>query len=435
MRTLTRVAAAAVVGAVLVAAPAVAGHGSTAGKLAKPGSQPPAGFWVAGDLHVHTIYGHDTCITPTEAWDPSSPDRAARTDCGDAYTVGFAPATRLDDALARGLDFTALTDHNNVVNQQDPDELAWIAAHPDFTVIPAYENSQPGHVQMLGARSCIGNTGPLPDETIECDQKVTDKTAAGETALADALRAAGGVFQINHPSDGNWDAAFGHAVVPDTVEVWNIGPWAYQNPFPASNDNDFSLRWYDDFLRAGEQIAATGGSDSHWVTTDGVQGVGEPTTWVYVSELSVRGILAGLRAHRTFVSALPPAMAGPQLFLEADRTGDGVYEAIAGSTTVASSTFRVRTTGALPGSVLRLVTDTGRTEVPLPVDGAFTFRPGEGGIPAAGQFVRAELLMPDGKDGRVAGCDPVIGSQTTVCRDDLAMESLTSPIYVGRHAH
>jgi len=423
----SRSVAVALVGALLSAAvPALAGHDS-----ATAGPKPPKGFWVAGDLHVHTIYGHDTCITPTTAWDPSSPDRSARTSCGDAYTVGFAPATRLDDALARGLDFVALTDHNNVVNQSDPDVLAWEAAHPGFAVVPAYENSQPGHVQMLGARSCIGNDGPIAGATIECDRAVADKTAAGETALADALRGIGGVFQINHPSDGNWDAAFGHQVVPDTVEVWNIGPWAYQNPFPASNDNDFSLRWYDDFLRAGHQVAVTGGSDSHWVTTDGVQGVGEPTTWVYVRELSVQGVLDGLQAHRTFVSALPPTLAGPQLFLEADHNGDGTYEALAGSTTAADSTFRVRTTGALPGSLLRIVTDTGSVQVPLPPTGTYDFRPGRDGVPTALQFVRAELLAPDGKDVRQAGCDPVVGSQTTVCRDDLAMEALTSPVYVG----
>lgn len=407
------------------AVPALAGHPPTAGP------KPPRGFWVAGDLHVHTIYGHDTCITPDSAWDPSSPDRSARTSCEDAYTVGFAPADRLDDALARGLDFVALTDHNNVVNQQDPTVLDWTAAHPGFAVVPAYENSQPGHVQMLGARSCIGNAGPLPGATIECDQAVADRSAAGEAALAQSLRAAGGVFQINHPSDGSWDAAFGHQVVPDTVEVWNIGPWAYQNPFPASNDNDFSLRWYDEFLRAGHQVAVTGGSDSHWVTTDGVQGVGEPTTWVFVTNLSVQGVLDGLRAHRTFVSALPPAMDGPRLFLEADHHGDGTYEAIAGSTTGPSSSFRVRTTGALPGSVLRVVTDAGRVEVPLPVTGTYDFRPGHDGVPAASRFVRAELLTPDGKPARAAGCDPVVGGQTTVCRNDLVMESLSSPIYVA----
>ena len=49
-----------------------------------------------------------------------------------------------------------------------------------------------------------------------------------------------------------------------------------------SNDNNVSLQWYDGFLQRGDEVAVTGGSDSHWVTTDAAQGVGEPTTWVYV---------------------------------------------------------------------------------------------------------------------------------------------------------
>jgi hypothetical protein len=143
-------------------------------------------------------------------------------------------------------------------------------------------------------------------------------------------------------------------------------------------------------------------------------------------------VLDGLRAHRTFVSALPPTLAGPRLFLEADHHGDGTYEAIAGSSAAAASDFRVRTAGAIPGSVVRIVTDQGHVEVPLPASGTYDFRPGQGGVPAASRFVRAELLLPDGKDGRQAGCDPIVGTQTTVCRNDLAMEALTSPIYIGR---
>jgi len=285
---------------------------------------------------------------------------------------------------------------------------------------------------MLGARSCIGNAGPIAGATIECDQAVADRSAAGEAALADSLRAVGGVFQVNHPSDGNWDRAFGHSVVPDTGEVWNIGPWAYQNPFPASNDNNFSLRWYDGFLRQPSlpEIGVTGGSDTHWVTTDAGQGVGDPTTWVFVHKLTTAGVLDGLRAHHTFVSALPPAEQGPQLFLEADRNADGAFDAIAGDEVGARATYRVRTVGAVPGSVLRVVTDTGSVEVPLGASTSYDFTPGRGGVPAASIYVRAELLAPDGRAQRTTACDPVVGTQTTMCRDDLAMESLSSPIFI-----
>src|SRR5438067_3966746 len=135
----------------LTAAMAVALWVMPAADLDATGPEPPPGWWVAGDLHVHTIYGHDTCVTPAEAWDPTMTDRSARRPCRDAYTVSFTPTQRLQEALDRGLGFVAITDHNNVVNQSDPDELGWRQDHPGFIYLPGYENSQPGHVQMLGA--------------------------------------------------------------------------------------------------------------------------------------------------------------------------------------------------------------------------------------------------------------------------------------------
>jgi hypothetical protein len=64
------------------------------------------------------------------------------------------------------------------------------------------------------------------------------------------------------------------------------------------------------------------------------------------------------------------------------------------------------------------------------VGSSLAFRPGRDGIPAAHRFVRVELLRTDGKVARRPGCDRVVGSQTTLCRDDLVMEALTSPIFV-----
>src|SRR4051794_27538244 len=220
--------------AALAACLTLAAAGPVLADSAQRGPRPPTGFWVAGDLHVHTIYGHDTCIDPTTAWDPSSTDRAARRSCQAPYTVGFTPTQRLQEAQQRGLSFVALTDHNNVVNQTDPDALTFQAANPSLVWLPAYENSQPGHVQMLGARSCYGNGGAIPGSIIECDQQVADKSAAGETALANGLRAAGGVVQINHPRDTNWLGEFRYSGGPRKFRGWEE-PRVFPTPGPASH--------------------------------------------------------------------------------------------------------------------------------------------------------------------------------------------------------
>ena len=79
------------------------------------------------------------------------------------------------------------------------------------------------------------------------------------------------------------DWAPGHAVVPDTVEVWNISR-LYQPPLPSASDNDAAIAFWEGFLDAGHHVAATGGSDSHWAATSAIQGAGSPTTWVFAAE-------------------------------------------------------------------------------------------------------------------------------------------------------
>ena len=159
-----------------------------------------------------------------------------------------------------------------------------------------------------------------------------DKSAAAVQAVADALRADGGVFQVNHPAKRLDRLPARHRLgatsttsQPDTVEVWNISR-LYQPPLPSGSNNDDAVRYWEGWLDRGAKIAATGGSDNHWRSTFAAQGVGQPTTWVFARERTRAGILEGLRAGRTFISHQPPNLGGPRLFLEGDGTmvGDEV---------------------------------------------------------------------------------------------------------------
>lgn len=371
----------------------------------------PGGEWLAGDLHVHTQNGHDTCATPLT--------KVGGAQCDEPWTWSFTPGERIALAKERGLDYLAITDHNNILSQSDP---AWAAeeALGELLLVPAYENSLAGHAQMLGATHCF------PGPTTE-DEGLTvcthDSSFAGTVAARDALRAEGGAFQINHPSDRNWFDEFGHTIVPDAVEVWNIGVWAWQPPAPSANDNDFALDFYDRFLDVGYRVAATGGSDSHWRITSPAQGVGQPTTWVFSAGRAWTDLTAGIRAARTTISWQPPAYLGPRMFIEADADVNGTYESIAGDLVPAGSPMRVRVEGGLPGSIVRLVT-TGsvRQDIPLDLDGIVEFT-------SASPWVRAELVLPDLEAQRETLCDPVVGEQTTLCRNRLAVLALTSAIY------
>ena len=359
-----------------------------------------AGTWLAGDLHVHTCFSHDVWCGPDDD----------NTGLEDFYTFGHTVADDFQLASLRGLDYLAITDHNDIRSQSDPGfNTAGVLG------IPAYENSLNGHAQMLGATKLYDNG---------------DASTAAVIALEDALHADGGVFQANHPIDPKWQ--YGYDVPVDTVEVWNL-PWYYQPPFPAASNNDAALRYWEGWLDRGAHVAATGGSDSHWLSTTALQGPGQPTTWVYVKGLSVGGVLQGLRAGHTFVSSEPPAYGGTEVFLEADKHRDGSFDSMPGDSVKAGTPMRVRVPNA-PGAYVQIVTDGGTPAGP-PVlvtgpDFEYDFT-----LPASDRWAFAEVYGEDGAAERAAACGQVFGeggAPTTYCTNHVAMMALSSAIYQRR---
>ena len=354
----------------------------------EPGS---GGEWLAGDLHCHTIYSHDV-------WAPTGDDNTGE---DEFYTYGWTATEQITNAEVRGLDFLAVTDH---------DDARWLSdgTFGDYaglvTLVPGYEHSlRRGHAGCLGVM-----------QTFEVD--TSDE--AGARALRDAVRAEGGIFILNHPFYKNHPEtgadgipAWGYSpatVVPDSVEVWNIS-WPFRRPVFqgfATSENYLSLPWWDaEFGGRGLRVPATGGSDNHWRSTAAAQGVGQPTTWVYAEERTWRAVLDGIVAGRTFVSAEPPLLGGAQVFLEAER---GTDRWMVGDAVPASSgevTVSARVQG--PGGLLRFVID------------------GEAGplVPVAGAGQTATVLVDAGSHTRVRA--------ELLADQGWWMIALTSPIYFG----
>ena len=69
-----------------------------------------AGRWVAGDLHVHTTYSHDSYGGPGDD----------NTGLEDIFTLGHTVTDDFAIAATRGLDFMAISDHMDVRSQSDP---------------------------------------------------------------------------------------------------------------------------------------------------------------------------------------------------------------------------------------------------------------------------------------------------------------------------
>ena len=378
--------------------------------LAAPaGAKPPAERWLAGDLHVHSTYSHDSYGGPGD--DNTGPRRPTR--------FGFPVLGQFALAAARGLDFLAITDHNDVRSQSDP---GFGAVRRDRRPRLRELARRP----RADARRARGST-----------RSGDTRSAADVQALADALRADGGVFQINHPANSRPTTpttSTGRSathVVPDTVEAWNgaaLLPAAVpvgelprrRHPLLGGLAGPRRARRAD-----RRQRHALGGDLA------GAQGVG-PADHLGATpqDRTRRGRprRAARRAARS-VSHQPPALRGPRLFLEADGDRDGTYEAHGrrhGARRLAAA--RAGPNGA-PGTQLRLVTDGGergdraRARRPRPRF-AQRFRAARRAAPGCAPSSASE----DARDARREHCPR--RSCGAYCRNRLLVLAMTSATYL-----
>lgn len=320
--------------------------------------------WLAGDLHCHTGYSTDVWTDP----DPNGH--------GDPTKEGWTPGQQIAIAEARGLDFLAITDHGTVRALADPGYRS-----RDIVLVPGYE-----HSLALGHAGLLGVTEVLAADTSD---------DGGATRLIDSVHATGGIVVINHPRiHKQW--TYSSSVRGDSCEVWNNmggGEW------PRNLDS------YDYWAKAliAAKVPATGGSDNHLRSASRTRGVGQPTTWVYATERTWQGILAGIAAGRTTVSWAPPSHRGARLFLTAE-TASGIW--MIGDTIRAGYTkVGVRVLNGARHR-LRLVVDGKATSPVVVRDDDETY---EVALRPA-RFVRAELYL--------GSADPI-----------LKMRALTSPIH------
>lgn len=245
-----------------------------------------------GDLHVHTV-GSDGVHTVNE--------------------LGYK-------ARANGLDFLAITDHNQMISRDALPDI------PGVTLIPGVEwTHYRGHANFLGVDAPY-------DEPFFTN---TDEEAFGRFASA---RQRGALITINHPYEGSSSFLFDLRQLPfDCLEVWN-------GPMREANLRAVGL--WQHLLTSGLRVPICGGSDFHRDTP--FIFLGGPTVGVYTLSAGVSDILSALRQGHSFITFAPN---GPVIEMTA---GD----AMLGDEVNWNETqeMRIKVDGLLPGDEVRVIT-------------------------------------------------------------------------------
>ena len=232
--------------------------------------------WYRGDFHSHTGHSDGTCDSLS----------GRRIPC---------PAFRtLEAARTAKLDFISVTEHNAASHHSVLRELQ--AYYDTLLIIPGREITT-----FFGHMNAIGPTEPL-------EFQLGSDRLPKVGGLVDKVRQQGGIISINHPGMPSGEDCMGCGYVVrdvdysrfDAVEIANGGTMH----FVGSAEGQLShIPFWENLLNQGIRITGLGGSDSHDPDAPITRQfpVGRPTTVVYATELSQKGILDGVRSGRVFV--------------------------------------------------------------------------------------------------------------------------------------
>jgi len=299
--------------------------------------------WYRGDCHVHSRVSAGGDLTPEQ------------------LVVG---------ARGAGLDFLAITEHNSAETHD-----VW-GQHDLLVVLGQEVVTRTGHWLALGIAA-----GQVVDWRYGLRDDVIDRHL-------DEVRRAGGLCIAAHPHAPYPSGTFMYPYQGfDVVEVWN-GPWRSDVPWQA--DNEAALAEWGRGLAAdvhrGVWRPAMGNSDTHLADQIGV-----PHTVVLAEELSAAGVLAGIRAGRSWIAE--SAAVELSFTVSARNRIAGIGERLETGDEPAVANAVVR---GVPSGTVGFHTERGQAHrASLPDSGSGAV---EWSVSAANSaFVRVEVRHPDGR--------------------------------------
>ena len=288
--------------------------------------------WYRGDLHMHTGHSDSSCKS----------QNGNKVPCPVFVT--------LQAAATRGLDFVAVTDHNTTSHF---DVLRELQPYFDrLLLIPGREiTTFEGHANLYG-----------PTEFV--DFRVGSASVPDMKTLLDRVGPSGSLISINHPGLPTGEACMGCGWSPKAGDMRLIPAVEAVNG-GAEEGPRSGIPFWEQQLSAGYKPTAIGGSDNHnpELPLDKSGSVGSPTTVVYAPELSVAGILAGIRSGRVFVDLT----ASKDRVLDFSAQAGTAKAAMGGALKVGSAEIVSLSTHVLActGSQVRVVVD-GQPEASIP---------------------------------------------------------------------
>jgi hypothetical protein len=222
--------------------------GSEAAARPAEAASHPERRWYSGALHLHTKHSDGA----------------------------LSPAALAETARQAGLDFIAVTDHNNTTHTREAMPRSPLHIVGEEVTTPA------GHANVWGLK---------PGAWIDFRVRPGDAGAAQAINgfVAHAHRA-GALFSINHPIDEcggcSWEQAIPDAL--DAVEIWN----------GAKGPQDAAIAIWDRLLRSGRRVTAVGASDWHRPPA----AIDTPAVRVLSAGLTPAAILDGIRQGRVVVA-------------------------------------------------------------------------------------------------------------------------------------
>jgi hypothetical protein len=228
-------------------------------------------------------------------------------------------------SLQNGLDYLAITDHNQMVSAEA------LLQHSNLTLIPGLEwTHYQGHANFLGVDKPY-------------DEPFLANTIEEVRARFVSARSRGAFISINHPCDIVCPFLFDMNSLPfDCLEIWN-------GPMRGSNLQAIGL--WQSMLISGKKVPICGGSDYHRDSL--LLFPGGPTTCVYAMSSSAGDILSGIKLGHAFITY---SANGPMLEM---RAGDAILGDSVEFSIVKQIEYEVR--GLLAGDVVQVVTARGNT--------------------------------------------------------------------------